>query len=127
VSRAERCAEHPKAGYSSKACAACADAAWRVETATYAKPRESLERFRVRWRAHMLALVGYHARPAMPPVQTDAQYAAEIRRHGMRRIVTSFQDFHRPNLGATCRCADCELVRWNAVVERWHGSEAAAA
>ena len=61
------------------ACPACL-AAWRKETASYARAsRDTLEQFRRKWRAHMLALVGYRPRAAMPPVVSLATFAARYR------------------------------------------------
>jgi hypothetical protein len=128
MSRAARCETHAMSRHLHPDCGPCADQAWRLETQTFAKPSESLEKFRARWRRHMLALIGYMPRAAMPSVQTDQQFAAEIRRHNSRRIVTAFAETHRPDRWTNhCGCVDCARGRWDQTIAGWNGMDTAAA
>ena len=91
------------------ACPACL-AAWKKETASYARAsRDTLEQFRRKWRAHMLARVGYHPRAPMPPVVSLATFAA---RHRASAVTTrSSQASHLSGQQG--------LDGWHAAVMAW--------
>ena len=132
---AARCQEHAHSRRIHDDCDPCGEAMWAKEVAPFVKPSESLASFKTRWRRHMLGFVGLTPRAAMPSVQTDAQFAAEIRRHGQRRIVTAFDAQHRPpnrrDLGTWsmggCACVDCQRDAWERAVTDYAQETSAAA